>query len=178
MASSGILSDAIQDIIKNIDIANKEISQKVSERMTEDLLKKTKDIIDEYYSYKKGSYTKYGRTYQLYEFYNAKIPKARKFKKGYIARGTIVFDPSKLEYHSNSSDLYKDVDSDYVYEELFYKGKHPWYSGAAVNDGSYKLVKGGVNINKEFKKFDKMYDDIYLKDYFNDIVFATIEKYL
>ena len=178
MADSGILNDAIKDIIENIDAINKEISQKASVKITEDLLRKTKDIVDEYYNYTNGSYTKYDRTHQLYTFYNVKTPKSQKYKNGYVAQGTIMFDPSKLEYHSNSSELYKNIDSNYVYEDLFYKGMHPWYSGARVNDMSYKLIKGGVNINKEFKRFDKMYDRIYLDDYMSGIVDTTIGKYL
>lgn len=185
MAKVETFSDAIKDMMKNVDKVSREVAQKVSEKMTVDIANKTQDILDKYYSYKKGSYTKSGRTYQLYEMYETDLPKAVKASGGYIARGRVKFDPNILEYHSNSSkhngdspwSSGGDVESSYVYDELFFEGKHPWYSGAPYNDGSYTLIKHGVNVGKAFKDFDNKYDDQYLHDYFNSIVAKTMQKY-
>jgi hypothetical protein len=185
MAKVETFSDAIEEMMKNVDKVCKEVAQKVSEKMADDIEKKTEEIVDKYYEYKNGSYTKHERTYQLYEFYNIAAPKVSKSGNGYIARGKVTFDPDLLEYYSNSSKhqgngSWKsggDVESDYVYESLFFEGKHPWYSGAPVNDGSYELRPGGYNIKKAYQQFDDTYDDKYLTDYFNSIVVKAMQQY-
>ena len=182
------LSGAIQEMINNIDDVCREVALRSSKKITKDLLEKAESIVDKYYSYKKGSYTKYGRTYQLYDIYRTNKPRARKSAKGgYVASAVLTFDENELEYHSNSKKHKKsgeawenggDVENSYVFNELFLEGMHPWYSGSPVNDNSYTLIQHGVNVNEEFERYQQKYDELYLKDYLNDIIVDIANSYL
>ena len=186
--------DAIDQMIKNSDAICQELAKEASKKMEKDFENMAKHIVDKYYEYKKGSYTKYGRTYQLYNIYEA-TTSVTKSARGYAASVNLTFDPSKMDHSSNSKQhqgdwdwnemrvqndipMYGNVSEDYIYVKLFYYGKHPWYSGANPNDNSYKLIKSGYNVEKKFKEFIKGYEDKYLKDYIQDIFVNIMAKYI
>ena len=181
MANNRTLSDAIQKMIDNIDKATKEVALEVSKRMVKDLNDKAEQVIDDFYSYKHGSYTRNGREYQLYSIYKVNDPNVKKNKNGYTAQGILTFDESKLKHYSNTGldEFNGVVQSDYVFNELFLKGQHPWFSGAPYNDGSYDLIQQDAPpAGREFESFVKNYDSLYLDAYVPEIVEKAIKTYL
>ena len=173
MASNGPLSDAIDKIIKSVDVATRKTAFQASQRMVQDLWEKAKSVVDEYYEYKNGSYTKFGRQYNLYDIYEVDTPSTRKHKDGYQINAKIIFYDERLEGVHNGSRKYRPVDGEYVLD-LFWSGEHPWYSGSPVNDGSYKTISYGTSAKESFKKFDDRYDDVFLKAYLEDIIVQEI----
>lgn len=185
MAQKNSLEGAIQNIIDNLEIVADTTSKLVAKRVEKDFNEQTKNVIDEYYDYQFGSYTKYGRQHNLYNIYNV-TSNVKKRGKSYTITTEVQMDSSALEgvYHSNSSKHQGSgpwssggqVEADYVFEN-FLAGEHPW---TRFEDGVYVYGenKDKLSPDKKMKNYLKKYGDKYFDDYLQTTLSQLLKLYM
>lgn len=174
MAQNNSLESAIQKMIDNAEMVAEVAGKLVMKRVRQDFDDKTKKVIDEYYDYKYGSYTRYGRQHNLYNIYNVKTD-FRKHGKVYTITTEVKMDSSALEgvYQSNSSkhrgsgpwEGGGQVEADYVFEN-FLAGEHPWTrfeNGMYVYGEKKDKMSPDVKMKRYLKKYGSKYFDEYLQ---------------
>ena len=182
MAKSGSLSDAIQSLIDKVEDTALTTGLIVNQKMKSDFEKMAKGTVDKYYEYKKGQYTKYGREYNLYKVYTVTVSPPKQTKKGVHLEVNVDLDADVLEglYHSNASDIWADVEAEYVFKN-FMGGYHPWTNGwplTSANNLVYKEIKASPNVDKTIKKYQKNYGDKYFNKYVDQILTQLIKVYI
>lgn len=175
------LSDAIQVIIDGVDTAAYTAGVLASNQMKKDFEGMAKGLVDKYYEYQKGQYTKYGRQYNLYNIYSV-TTKVTQSKKSVDILVDLNFDPSKLDglYHSNASDKWADVEYEYVFRN-FMEGKHPWTNAWPLSGAGsleYKEIKASPKVEPAIKRYQKTYGDKYFNHYVDKILMQLIKVYL
>ena len=188
MAQKNSLEDAIQQMIDNVNTVAEVAGKRVMKQVQEDFNAATKNVIDEYYDYKYGSYTKYGRQHNLYNIYNV-TSSIKKHGKTYTITTNVNMDSSALKgvYHSNSSKHHAhgpmlewkkggDVEADYVFEN-FLAGEHPW---TRFEDGVYVYGenKDKMSPDAKMKKYLKKYGEKYFDDYMQKTIAYLLKQYM
>lgn len=181
MATGKTLSDAIQMLIDNVQEAAETTALLVQDKMKKDFEEMAKGTVDKYYEYKKGYYTKHGRKHNLYKVYSV-TSNIEKTKKKISIDLRLRYDSDVLEglYHSNASDIWEDVEADYVLEN-FLGGFHPWTNGWPLFTNKplqYKEIKASPKVSTTVKKYMKTYGDKYFSKYVDTILMQLIKVYL
>ena len=189
MAQKNSLEEAIQKMIDDVETVAEVAGKLVMKKVQEDFEKATKNVIDEYYDYKFGSYTKYGRQYNLYNIYSVNS-EFKKHGKNYTITTNVHMDSSALEgvYHSNSSRHHAhgpmlewkkggDVKADYVFEN-FLEGEHPWTK--FLGDGKYKYgeKKDKMSPKQKLNQYINKYEGKYFNDYMTKTIARLLELYM
>jgi hypothetical protein len=186
MAKAKTLSDAIQNMIDNIDQATSVAGTLIKARVHEDFEKAAKTSVDKYYEYKNGYYTKHGRKHRLYKTYDVKTSIKHEGNNIVISAGIYMSsDPLEGLYHSNSS-LHDgdgpwrrggDVEAEYVFKN-FISGQHPWTNAWPLENYEeglqYKLIKSKPSPDHYLKN----YRDKYINTHFNKHVNKTLDNLL
>ena len=181
MARNNSLEDAIQKMIDNVETAAEVAGGLIKQQVEKDFKAATKNVVDEYYDYKNGSYTKYGRQHNLYNIYQV-TSNLNKKGKSYVITTDIRMDSSALEgvYHSNSSkhqgsgpwESGGQVEADYVFEN-FLAGEHPWTrfeNGTYVYGENKDKMSPDKKLNEYLKKYGARYFDDYLQKTFSQLL--------
>lgn len=181
MATGNSLSDAIQIIIDNIDTAAYTAGVLASQQMKKDFEEMAKGLVDKYYQYQNGQYTRYGRQHNLYNIYTV-TTNVKKGKNSIDIELNLDLDPNKLEglYHSNASEKWANVGADYVFRN-FMEGTHPWTNAWPLSGASaleYKEIKASPKVNPAINKYKKSYGDKYFNSYVDKIFMQLIKVYL
>lgn len=191
------LESAVQDMINNVDKIATIATLTVKEQMKKDFNKAAKDAVDQYYKYKKGYYTKHGRTHSLYKIPEITVNTSRDSKKIYFS-ASIDLKADRLEgvYHSHSQyhdgggswESGGDVEATYVVENLFMQGMHPYSSYYPLknpedpnNPYGYELRRGpGAKPDTMLKRFtsNKEYGDKYFAKHMNKTLNKLFQLYL
>lgn len=185
MAQKNSLEGAIQKMIDNVETVAEVAGRLVMKQVQKDFDSATKNVIDEYYDYKNGSYTKYGRQHNLYNIYNV-ASSFKKHGKSYTITTEVMMNSSALEgvYHSNSSkhqgsgpwESGGQVEADYVFEN-FLAGEHPW---TRFEDGVYVYgeKKDKMSPDTKMKKYLKKYGEKYFDDYMQKTIAYLLKQYM
>lgn len=167
--AGGTFADGIQRMIDNLEMSVAMAAMLVKDSVEEDFKEAAKHSIDEYYEYKNGFYTQYGRQHNLY-----KLPKVtvgiERSGSSFTLTPTIQMRQEMLEgvYHSNSSrhnggGSWKsggDVEAKYVFNN-FIVGKHPWSRFTPI-DGDYGATTiRGKSPNRYLNHYIRSYGDKY-----------------
>ena len=188
MAKGSSLSDAIQNMIDNVEQVSAMTALIVKEKVKQDFEKAAKESVDKYYQYVKGQYTRYGRQYNLYNVYKV-VTDVSKDGNRIIVDARIVMEPSTLEglYHSNSKNHSGDgswergggVDAGYVFENFIY-GRHPWTNAWPLSGDDtleYKLIKDKISPNTFLNKYKKSYGDKYFSKHVESTIVNLMKIY-
>lgn len=177
MAKENSLSDAIQNMINDVERATVMAGLLIKDKVQKDFEKAAKTSVDKYYSYKNGYYTKYQRQYRLYNTYSVKTDISREGDNIVISTGVYMdSDPLEGLYHSNASKKWEDVDAEYVFENFIY-GRHPWTNGWPLS-GAAELEYDEIRSKPSPDSYLKRYRDKYVDVYFNKHVQSIMDNLL
>lgn len=189
MAKGNTLSDAIQNMIDDIDKATAFAGVFLKNKVQKDFEAAAKTSVDKYYSYKNGYYTRYGRQYRLYKVYDVKTTVYRENGNIVVSTG-IYMDSDKLEglYHSNSSihngsgswESGGDVDADYVFENFIY-GRHPWTNGWPISVAKsleYDEIKSKPSPDSYLNRYCDKYVDVYFSKHIQKTIDGLLKAYM
>ena len=189
MAKVNSLSDAIQNMIDDVERATAFAGVFLKNKVQSDFENAAKTSVDKYYSYKNGYYTKYGRQYRLYKVYDVKTDVYREKDNIVISTG-VYMDSDKLEglYHSNSSlhngsgpwESGGDVDEKYVFEN-FIRGIHPWTNGWPLTSATqlmYDEIKSKPSPDNYLNKYVDKYVDVYFNKHIQKTMDGLLKAYM
>ena len=181
MASGMLVSEAIQLLIDNIELAAVTAGNLANQKMQQDFTEMAKGTVDSYYEYVRGQYTRYGRTHSLYNIYTV-TTSLNKTAKNVNMTVTLNMDPGALEgiHHSNASQKWATVGGQYIFDN-FMRGTHPWTNGwpqSGAAELKYREIKASPSVNRTINKYKKAYGDAYLKPYLDSIFMSLIKIYL
>ena len=189
MAKGNSLSDAIQNMIDDINRATAYAGVFLKSKVQKDFEDAARTSVDKYYSYKNGHYTRYGRQYRLYKVYDVKTTVERENGNIVISTG-IYMDSDRLEglYHSNSSkhngdDAWSsggDVEEDYVFENFIY-GRHPWTNGWPTSGDKfleYDEIKSKTSPDSYLNKYRDKYSDVYFSKHIQKTMDGLLKAYM
>ena len=189
MAKNTSLSDAIQKMIDNIEMATAVAGVYLKSQVHRDFEKAAKTSVDKYYSYINGYYTQHDRQYRLYKVYDVKTDVKREGKNIVISTG-IYMDSDRLEglYHSNSSKHSGngpwgsggDVEADYVFKNFIY-GMHPWTNGwplRGVSNLEYDEIQSKPSPDSYLNKYVDKYVDVYFNKHLNKTLDGLLKAYM
>ena len=189
MAKGNSLSDAIQNMIDDVERATAFAGVFLKSKVQKDFEDAARTSVDKYYSYKNGYYTRYGRQHRLYKVYDVKTDVHKENGNIVVSTG-IYMDSDRLEglYHSNSS-LHKgsgsweaggDVEADYVFEN-FIRGIHPWTNGwprTSTPFLEYDEIRSKPSPDNYLNRYRDKYADVYFSKHIQKTMDGLLKAYM
>lgn len=185
MAKENSIEEQINQLYNNFNSIIEKSVKAARKDVKQDLDEYAKKVVDRYYQYKKGQYTRHKRKYRLYDLYKTTVRLSHPSEDIYVFNLNIKFDPKNIEgVHSsrNTSRIEEgfgtpwksggNVEADYVFNN-FWHSKHPWTvfsSDPEVSSASYRTYKQKPSSKEYIEKYMKNYGEKMMEIIWDNII--------